>query len=195
MMLRTIAILLVAIAVTEVSAKETVSAVEHESPSHAKEIGLSAIEVFKQLSELVGEWRGRFPDGREHRVSYRLTAAGSTLVETWALAPGRESMTLYHLDGDELLATHYCPQGNQPRLRLVPSKKAGRLSFVFKDGSNLAVPNRSHQHSMWIELGGAKKFTRSETYIENGTAPKSSVEAEEGEAVVYTRIEQAAARN
>ncbi len=149
----------------------------------------SGAEVFKQLGALVGEWQGTFADGREHRVTYRLSASGTVLVETWALASGRESITLYHLDGDQLLATHYCPQGNQPRLRWVPGTDARRLSFVLKDGSNLHVPGGWHQHFMWLELGDANSYTRSETYIENGSTSDSAAKADEGEAIVYTRID------
>ncbi len=148
----------------------------------------SAAEVFKQLGALVGEWQGTFADGREHRVTYRLSAGGTVLVETWALAPGRESITLYHLDGDQLLATHYCPQGNQPRLRWVPGTDARRLSFVLKDGSNLHVPGGWHQHFMWLELGDANSYRRSETYIENGNTSDQAAKADAGEAIVYTRV-------
>ena len=44
-----------------------------------------AAGAFKQLTSLVGNWEGKFPDGRSHGVSYRLTAGGSALVETWTL--------------------------------------------------------------------------------------------------------------
>ena len=137
----------------------------------------SARAAFERLSSLVGRWRG--DDGRGQTVTYRLTAGDSVLVETWALAPGRESMTLYHLDGDTLLATHYCPQGNQPTLRYVPAAgDARRLSFAFARGSNLGVAGAWHQHSMWIEFGSGG-FTRAETYIQNGTdAPAADAEPE-----------------
>lgn len=148
----------------------------------------SAAEVFGQLGTLIGEWKGTFVNGGEHRLTYRLSAGGSVLVETWALAPGRESMTLYHLDGDELLATHYCPQGNQPRLRWVPGNDDGRLSFVLKDGSNLDLPGSAHQHSMWLQLHDSNAYTRSETYVENGSTAEAAAQAQEGEPIVYTRV-------
>ena len=54
--------------------------------------------AFERLKALQGHWEGQFEDGRKHTVEYRLSAGGTVLVETWQLAPGRESMTLYHLD-------------------------------------------------------------------------------------------------
>lgn len=47
----------------------------------------------------------------------RFIARQSALLELWG-PPGRETATTYHPDGASLVATHYCAQGNQPRLRL-----------------------------------------------------------------------------
>ncbi len=147
----------------------------------------AAADAFKQLTSLNGNWEGKFSDGSSHSVSYRLTAGGSVLVETWTLAPGRESMTLYHLDDTVLIATHYCPQGNQPRLQFVKTGEPNKLSFKFRDGSNLQVKNKSHQHAFWIKILGNESFERSETYIENGSAPSEITDTSSGEAVTYTR--------
>jgi hypothetical protein len=148
----------------------------------------TAAEVFARLGALVGDWTGTFENGRTHRVTYRLSAGGTVLVETWALAPGRESITIYYVDGDELLATHYCPQGNQPRLRLISGTHQDRFDFALKDGSNLSVPGGWHQHLMWLQLGNADSFTRSETYVENGSTSAQIAEVQEGGMVVYRRM-------
>ena len=155
----------------------------------AAESNEASAGAFKQLTSLIGNWEGKFPDGRSHSVSYRLTAGGSVLVEIWTLAPGRESMTLYHLDDTVLIATHYCPQGNQPRLQFVKGDESNKLSFKFRDGTNLQVKNKSHQHAFWIRLLGNKSFERSETYIENGSAPSEITAISLGAAIKYTRID------
>jgi len=148
----------------------------------------SAANSFKQLSSLVGAWEGKFEDGRPHSVSYRLTAGGTVLVEIWTLGPGRESMTLYHMDGDTLVADHYCPQGNQIRLQLTKGEGADKLSFAFRDGTNLQVKGKSHQHAFWIRLGGHDSFARSETYVENGGTSTEAANTSPGAAITYTRI-------
>ena len=152
------------------------------------ETRLPAADAFKQLTSLVGTWEGRFPDGRAHTVSYRLTAGGSVLVETWTLGPSRESMTLYSIDGGDLIATHYCPQGNQPRLRLVAANDPTRLSFELVDGGNLRVPGKSHQHAFWLKVDGPSAFTRSETYVDNGSTPADIAGAKAEDAVAYSRV-------
>jgi hypothetical protein len=148
--------------------------------------GTPAQTAFKELSALVGDWEGVYSSGSPHRVSYKLTANGTVLVETWTMSPTRESMTIYALDGDRLLATHYCPQGNQPRLALVEKDGSGKYRFKFLDGTNLQDQNGSHQHAFWIKLDLPKLFSRSETYIKNSQTALSGEDEEE--AVVYHRV-------
>jgi hypothetical protein len=152
----------------------------------------SATQVFRQLGNLVGTWSGHSPNGSPHTVTFRYTAAQSVLVETWTLGAGRESMTVYALDGDHLLATHYCPQGNQPRLEYAGVDKAGRWQFRFRDGSNLREKGHSHQQAFWIKLQNDGTFERGETYVDNDAASSEAVP--EGEAVRYTRVADAELR-
>ena len=135
--------------------------------------------VFKQLQTLVGEWEGKTEAGRVLKVSYRLTANNSVLVETWTLGPQRESLTLYHMDNEDLIATHYCALGNQPRLRLKEGGSASVFTFEFISATNLPKPEIAHQHRFEIEILQANSFARSETYLENG--------AGEPERIVYSR--------
>jgi hypothetical protein len=126
-----------------------------------------AARAMEELGALVGDWEGTLPDGRTHRVNYRWSAANAVLVETWTLGPGRESLTIYHRDGEELLATHYCPQFTHPRLRLA-DRSDDRLDFEFVDGANLQDPERHHQHAFTVRFVDADTFERSETYVRNG---------------------------
>ncbi|MDQ8756235.1 hypothetical protein RCO27_08315 [Sphingosinicella sp. LHD-64] len=132
---------------------------------------IAAVEAemsFETLKRLEGDWTGTAPSGRNIRVTYRSIAAGSTLVETWALGPGRVSMTVYHMDNDRLIATHYCPLGNQPRLLLSGHDGRGSFEFSFLDATGLTSAVEAHQDSFRITMHGADTFARSETYIENG---------------------------
>ena len=148
-----------------------------------------AVEAFKQLSALVGDWSGKSASGREHKVNYRLSAGGSVLVETWSLSSGRESMTLYHLDGESLMATHYCPQGNQPRLVLMPGSE--KMQFAFLDGTHLQVAGKSHQHSFWLQIDDNDHFQRNEIYVENGVVINKAPAEDPAETFVYTRMKTA----
>src|SRR5579883_1826017 len=69
-----------------------------------------------QLSSLAGEWEAKTRSGATVRVVYRLTSASSVLLQTWQPGSTRETVTVFHADNGRLMATHYCAQGNQPRL-------------------------------------------------------------------------------
>ena len=125
--------------------------------------------VFKQIESLVGDWEGKTARGRNVRVEFKLVAGGSVLVETWDMGGGRTSMTVYHRDGAALMATHYCPLGNQPRLVLTDDA-AGRFTFRFRDATNLASLQDEHADSFWLKLDGHDRLIRGETYLTRGQA-------------------------
>ena len=144
-----------------------------------------AQQAFDDLARLQGQWEST--SGSRHTVDFRLIANGTALVETWTMSPTRTSMTVYAVDGARLISTHYCPQGNQPRLVLTEKDAKGRYRFRFLDGTNLHDPAGSHQHLLWIDVDSADSFSRSETYVGNDERPGESA-ADEGEVVSYRRI-------
>lgn len=148
--------------------------------AHAQPGPFRPDQAFQLLKSLVGEWQGRTEGGRAVLVTYRLTANDTALVETWTMSPTRQSMTVYHMDGDALIATHYCPIGNQPRLEYRVDSSNERLHFTFRDATNLPDPNAAHQHQFWIRFHADGSFERNETYLENGEAAS--------ETLVFTRI-------
>ena len=122
-------------------------------------------EAFTQLSRLVGTWRPADRPGSTLRIHFYLTAGGTVLVESWEARGRPHSLTLYHRDGPALLATHYCPQGNQPRLALA-GRDARRLHFAFRDATDLDPATESHQHDLWFDLTDPEHPLRGETYAD-----------------------------
>lgn len=125
----------------------------------------SAREVFDQLKALKEDWRST---SGKTSVHYELIANESSIVETWTMSPSRQSMTVYTMDGSRIVATHYCPQGNAPRLGLTRSAPDGTHYFEFMDGANLQEEGGSHEHAFWVRVESPDSFTRNETYISNG---------------------------
>lgn len=148
--------------------------------SAARAAAPSAEQSFEHMRGLVGTWTAPVSEGKEIRVSYRLVSGNSTLVETYTVPSGRETLTLYHLDGARLLATHYCAQGNQPRLRLASGSHETRWVFTFVDVTNLKTPRASHLHRLEMTLDDADHFTKVETYRSNGK--------DEAETLRFTRV-------
>jgi len=135
---------------------------------------VEAAEAFETLKGLVGHWKDT-ADGSPLVVEFRLTAGGSALVETWTMSGGRESLSIYHLDGDRLLATHYCPAGNQPRLQLSGQSADGRFHFEFESVTGLEDPADSHQHRLEV-TAGQETLKRKDTYLSKGKPQDGEVE-------------------
>ena len=72
--------------------------------------------AFEKLISLVGEWEGTNSAGAV-KATYTLVSGGTALMERLQSANEPEMITLYSLDGDHLMMTHYCSAGNQPKLR------------------------------------------------------------------------------
>jgi hypothetical protein len=124
---------------------------------------VSAAEAFAQLARLAGRWRPADRPESPLRIQFYLTAGGSALVESWERAGQPHSMSVYHRDGPALLATHYCPQGNHPRLALV-GRDAKGLHFSFRDATDLDRATESHQHDLWLDVTNPDRLVRGEIY-------------------------------
>jgi hypothetical protein len=107
----------------------------------------------ERLKSLVGTWEGKDEQGNPIQLSYKLVSDDNTLVETLDNAGHKESMiTVYHIDGDKVMLTHYCSVGNQPRMKEV-SSDASSISFSFVDGTNMKSGD-PHMHELtirWID--------------------------------------------
>jgi hypothetical protein len=108
---------------------------------------LTPKEAFEKLKKLEGTWEGQATGGMAAKVIYKVTGAGSALVETQFPGSAHEMVTVYHLDGGALVMTHYCAAGNQPSMKFKPGKDGNTLAFDFYKGSNMKTTDM-HMHSM-----------------------------------------------
>ncbi len=135
------------------------------------------LEAFNKLKSLVGIWTKSGSIQDRFQIEFSLTAGGSVLVETWRRNGHVHSLTLYHQDIDKLMATHYCPQGNQPRLSLTGEPSSTALSFTYLDATNLKSIDDSHQHSLSFQLPDKEgsPLVRHESYLSGSGEHKSSL--------------------
>ena len=126
--------------------------------------GMAGMEKMKSL---VGAWEGKDKQGNPVQLTYKLVSDGSTLVETMDHAGHKESMiTVYHLDGDNMMLTHYCSMGNQPRMREVGSD-AGSITFSFMDGTNMKKED-PHMNKLTIRWTDADHIVQEWTMQSEG---------------------------
>jgi hypothetical protein len=100
---------------------------------------------FEKIKKLAGEWT-MDGQGDQVAVTYRVTAQGSAVVET--LFPGApyEMVTVYHMDGNTLMLTHYCGDGNQPRMKAAPGAGPNQIVFKFAGATGMKSPKDPHMH-------------------------------------------------
>ena len=120
--------------------------------------------VMDKLATLQGDWIMLDENGAETDMigsTFRLTAAGSALVEV--MAPGSpegyEMVNMYHADGDRVLMTHYCAAGNQPRMEVKATDDENRLELQFESVTNLASPDANHMHHAEYTFHGDDRLT------------------------------------
>jgi len=118
--------------------------------------GMSEAEseaAFRQLASLVGEWNGSY-EGAGISASYTLTADGSALMEEFRPASKPVMVTMFSVDGDHLVATHYCSAGNQPQMRTktIADAKANVLAFSLVRITGMKSPGDWHNTGLEIHL-------------------------------------------
>lgn len=139
------------------------------APALAGEEGAKAAPPnagFDLMKALAGTWERKHEDGSVTTLSYKVISGGTALMETMD-APGMQEamVTMYHPDGADLLMTHYCAAGNQPRMRCAkPAKDAKSLDFTFVDAANLATPDAGHMHHLLVTFVDANHLTQEWTW-------------------------------
>jgi hypothetical protein len=91
---------------------------------------------------------------------------------------GDEDMvTMFHLDNNRVLMTHYCGAGNQPRMQANASPDGKTITFSFIDGTNMASPKTGHMDHLVITMPDADHHTEDWTFVqEDGKQMKEHFE-------------------
>jgi hypothetical protein len=130
----------------------------------------AANQSFERLKALDGTWEGKTPDGQTVQVIYRVTSNGSALMSE---IKGKEDMiSMFNLDGDRVLLTHYCSVGNQPRMVASASPDGKTITFDFVDVTNLATPDAGHMTRMVLSMPDANHHTEEWIYTDHGKEMK-----------------------
>ena len=153
------------------------AAVAAEEPKAAQ--AKTANAALERLKTLVGDWQKvDSKDGAGKNAiafRYRLTAGGSAVAETILPDSNMEMLSVYHTDGDQLVMTHYCCAGNQPRMRARLDRDKDELVFEFTGGSNLNPAKDWHIHNGRIRFIDADHLhSEWEFYVDGKSAGKHS---------------------
>jgi len=126
--------------------------------------------AFERFRSLKGPWHGESSQGWEARIEFEVIARGSTVIQrsNFAAHPMETMVTAFHRDGKELVLTHYCVAGNQPRL---VARDFGEedLAFVWRDGTNLVSRDEGHMDSVRYRFPDPDKMTARWSWYQDGT--------------------------
>ena len=109
-------------------------------------------------------------------IVYKVTAAGSAVQETMFPGAPHEMVTIYHLDGDQLVLTHYCAGGNQPRMKLLDAgaKDSKVLAFRFAGGTNMKETD-PHMDAARLTLVDAEHLQEVWSSVKDGKPAEEAI--------------------
>jgi hypothetical protein len=109
-----------------------------------------AQSAFAFLKSMVGTWEGAKKEhdhgGTAREVVVKTTAAGSAVMQTLYPGDNYEMVNVFHMDGDDLLFTHYCAAQNAPVMKFEKTDVPGEIKFVFNGGTNFDPNVDVHAH-------------------------------------------------
>jgi hypothetical protein len=132
-------------------------------------------KAFQQMKQLAGNWEGTVDMGQGSQkitASYRVSSAGSILVETIFEGTPNEMVTVYHDDKNQrLVLTHYCGLNNQPTMVLVGDKE-NALEFDLAPDALIDATREPHMHALTVTFAGSNEIKQQWTQFAQGEKKK-----------------------
>src|SRR6266550_417765 len=130
-------------------------------------------EAFDRLASLKGEWKGEIK-GIDTTLIYTLTANSSALMEECRPGKEPEMITMFTVDGDHLIATHYCSAKNQPQMATSAISDAQKpLAFSLVRVTGLKSPDAFHNTGLTMIQEDNDHLTQEWLYDAKGKSGKN----------------------
>lgn len=131
--------------------------------------------ALEKMKKLAGTWLLEDKDGKptgQIASIIKVTAGGSAVHET--LFPGQphEMISVYTADGPDLIMTHYCVLGNQPRMKADPKSPPNQIVWRFAGGANLDPKKDKHMHEATLTIVDDDHLELNGVGWENGAPAK-----------------------
>ncbi len=141
-----------------------------ETPARAEHPTLTPTP-FEQLKTLIGTWQGtrKAYDGEEIiTAQYSLTARDSAVMERLFPGTPKEMVSVYTQDGHDLVMTHYCMLGNQPRMKTQGLVSSDTITMTYMDGTGMRSIDDMHMHELTIRFMDENHMTHHWTLYDKG---------------------------
>jgi hypothetical protein len=144
-----------------------------------------AQKSFDKMKTLAGTWEGKvttdppmegMASNARVQVTLRITSKGNALVHEMKGAGDPDDptkydhpVTMFYVDGDRLLLTHYCDAGNRPRMAAQTWADGKPLEFAFVDVSGST--QRGHMDHAAFTSNDANHHVEDWIYMMPGDKP------------------------
>lgn len=144
-----------------------------------------AEKSFTEIKTLAGTWQGsvkvdppqpEMVNGKPMEIIMRVTSRGNALVHEMKEAgsvddPAKNDhpVTMFYLDTDRLILTHYCDAGNRPRMAARRSADGKSVEFDLLDVSG-STKHGHMEHAVFTVID-ANHHTEDWTYMMPGDKP------------------------
>ena len=131
--------------------------------------------ALEKMKKLAGTWLLADKDGKptdQIASIIKVTAGGSAVHETLFPGQAHEMISVYTVDGADLIMTHYCVLGNQPRMKADPKSPANQIVWRFAGGTNLDPKKDKHMHEATLTIVDDDRLEVNGVGWENGAPAK-----------------------
>ena len=145
----TLPVLLISTLLFSISTVASAQADAHKHPAQSDAPKSDAQKSFDQLKTLAGTWQASVTtdppmkdmgNGEKTEVLLRVTSRGNALVHEMGELNSKDDptkydhpVTMFYLDGDQLILTHFCDAGNRPRMAARVSPDGKTVEFDLLD--------------------------------------------------------------
>jgi hypothetical protein len=129
-----------------------------------------AQKSFDALKSLAGTWQATF-EGKPMQATLRVTSMGNAIIHEMKGEGPEDPITMFYLDSDRLILTHYCDAGNRPRMAGKLSPDGKTLEFDFVDVGNYSASQGGHMQHAVFTMIDANHHSEEWTFMLEGKPP------------------------
>ena len=141
--------------------------------------------LFGRVAKLEGEWimdmtaEEIAQQGPPQTSIIKVTSGGSIVRDIMFPGSEHEMTNVYHMDGDELVMTHYCAIGNQPRMEAElndgHNHAANEIHFQFDEVSNLTSADQGYMGEVVLTFVDDNHYMQTWKHFQGGKVTSGPV--------------------
>jgi hypothetical protein len=133
----------------------------------------NATVAFEKLKMLAGHWEASTKIGTA-TATYEVVSGGTAVLEHLSIQGQHDMISVYYVDQNRVLLTHYCDRGNRPRMQASGlDATTNSIDFHFLDVTNLAEPDAMYMHEVVINFNGPNEIAEHWKMFQDGKAGRT----------------------